>query len=240
MPVCDELEGGARLQDGHGRSAPAAGTASRRSPRSVPADVRDRRHGEAGAVGQGVQPQPREARPPQRAAERSGGAAHRGEATAEQAPPGAVRWVGGEAPPAERSAATPAGPAPRAGRARRARGHRVQRCAAGQAKGRRSRTEAQPPGGVAALCAAGPQGRRSRPLEAEGREGIGQLAGAAFSRASAGEAALAAVPKARPARCQMVGAWARAISFDFVLPVGSRFGPARRNGPETRHERACA
>ena len=59
MPVCDELEGGARLQEGHARSAPAAGSASHRSPRSVPADVRDRRHGEAGAVGQGVQPQPR-------------------------------------------------------------------------------------------------------------------------------------------------------------------------------------
>ena len=102
MPVRDELEGGARLEDGHGRSAPAAGSASHRSPRSVPADVRDRRHGEAEAVGQGVQPQPREARPPQRAAERSGEpptVAKRQRSRRPQAPSGG--WGAKPRPPSE-------------------------------------------------------------------------------------------------------------------------------------------
>jgi len=158
----------------------------------------DRATGAAGRVGQGVQPQPPEVRPPQRAAEGSGGAVHRSEATAEQAPQGAVRWMGGEAPPATRSAATCVGLARSASRARRARGRGVQPRGAAQAVGERSEPTAQPPTQVAALCAAGPQGRRSRPLEAEGREGRSSRTGGASSPATPGESALADVPKARP------------------------------------------
>ena len=157
--------------------------------------------GAAGRLGQGVQPQPPEVRPPQRAAEGSGGAVHRGAATAEQAPQGAVRWMGGEAPPATRSAATPGRPARSAGRPRRGRGPGVQPGGAAQDGRTRSDRAAQPLPGVAALRAAGPRGRQSRLLEAAGREGAVKRADAASSRGSAGEAALAAGAKRRPARC---------------------------------------
>jgi hypothetical protein len=163
-----------------------------------PVTFGDRATSAAGRVGQGVQPQPPEVRPPQRAAEGSGGAVHRSEATAEQAPQGAVRWMGGEAPPAERSAATCVGLARSASRARRARGRGVQPRGEAQAVGERSEPTAQPPTQVAALCAAGPRGRRSRPLEAVGREGRLNRTGGASSPATPGESATADVPKARP------------------------------------------
>jgi hypothetical protein len=181
-----------------------------RLARPDPAGGRGQRHGEAEALGQGVQPQPPEVRPPQRAAEGPGGAVHRGEATAEQAPHGAVRWLGGEAPPAGRSAATPGRPARSAGRARRDRGLGVQPSGAAQADRARSDRAAQPLPGVAALCAAGPRGRRSRLLEAVGREVAVERADAASSRVSAGAAALAAGAKRRPARCRMHGESTRA------------------------------
>ena len=164
---------------------------------------RGRRHGEAEELGQGVQPQPRIRLAPQRDRIRPGGAVRRSAATAEQAPPGAVSRMGGEAPPAERSAATPGRPARSAGRTRRGRGHGVQPGGAAQDERARSDRAAQPLPGVAALRAAGPQGRRSRLLEAEGREGAVKRADAASSRGSAGAAALAAVAKRRPARCPM-------------------------------------
>ena len=158
----------------------------------------DRPAGAAGRSGQGVQPQPPEVRPPQRAAEGSGGAVHRGAAPAEQAPQGAVRWMGGAAPPA-REARQPAsdlreaqaGPA----------GHGAGASSPGapaQAGGERSEPAAQPPRQVAALRAAGPRGRRSRPLEAAGREGRLSRTGGASSPATPGESATADVPQARP------------------------------------------
>jgi hypothetical protein len=109
--------------------------------------------------------------------------------------------LGGEAPPAKRSAATPGRPARSAGRTRRGRGPGVQPGGAAQADRERSDRAAQPLPGVAALCAAGPQRRRSRLPEAEGREVVLERADAASSRGSAGEAALAAGAKRRPARC---------------------------------------
>ena len=75
--------------------------------RSGPANVRDRRLGAAAAVGQAVQAPPRALRRPQPVNARSGGAGRRGAATADQAAPAAVSLRGGEAPAAERSAATP-------------------------------------------------------------------------------------------------------------------------------------
>ena len=171
--------------------------------RSGRANDRGRRHGKAEELGQGVQPQPRNRLPPQRDRFRPGGAVRRSAATAEQAPPGAVSRMGGEAPPATRSAATPGRPARSAGRTRRGRGDGVQPAGAAQDERARSDRAAQPLPGVAALRAAGPQGRRSRLLEAEGREGAVKRADAASSRGSAGAAALAAVAKRRPARCSM-------------------------------------
>ena len=171
--------------------------------RSGRANDRGRRHGEAEELGQGVQPQPRNRLAPQRERFRPGGAVGRSEPTGEQAAQAAVSPMGGEAPPATQSAATPGRPARSAGRARRVRGHGVQPGGAAQDERTRSDRAAQPLPGVAALCAAGPRGRRSRPLEAEGREGAVKRADAASSRGSAGAAALAAVAKRRPARCPM-------------------------------------
>ena len=152
--------------------------------RSGRANDRGRRHGKAEELGQGVQPQPRNRLPPQRDRFRPGGAVRRSAATAEQAPQGAVSRMGGEAPPAERSAATPGRPARSAGRTRRGRGDGVQPAGAAQDERARSDRAAQPLPGVAALRAAGPQGRRSRLLEAEGREGAVKRADAASSRGS--------------------------------------------------------
>ena len=69
--------------------------------RSSPANVRDRRLGEAVAVGQAVQAPPRNLRRPQPVKLGSGGAGLRGAATADQAAPAAVSNWGGEAPAAE-------------------------------------------------------------------------------------------------------------------------------------------
>jgi hypothetical protein len=162
------------------------------------ANIRSRRHGVAEEPGQGVQPQPRNRLAPQRDRFRPGGATGRGEPTGEQAAPAAVSTVGGEAPPATRSAATCVGLARSASRARRARGRGVQPRGEAQAVGERSEPTAQPPTQVAALCAAGPRGRRSRPLEAVGREGMLNRTGGASSPATPGESATADVPKARP------------------------------------------
>lgn len=169
-----------------------------RSGRPCPATVRDRRHGEAEELGQGVQPQPPNRLAPQRERFGSGGAVPRGAATAEQPPPGGVRGMGGEAPGATRSAATSVGLALRASRARRARGRCVQHRGAAQVVGERSEPAAPPPTEVAALCAAPPRARRRRALEAAGREGMSSRTGGASSPATPGESALADVPKARP------------------------------------------
>lgn len=171
---------------------------TRRSGQLGRATVRDQRRGEAVALGQGVQPQPRNRLPPQRDRFRSGGAVPRGVATAEQPPPGGVRGTGGEAPGAERSAATSVGLALRASRARRARGRCVQHRGEAQAGGERSEPAAPPPTEVAALCAAPPRARRRRALEAAGREGRANRTGEASSLATPGESALADGPKARP------------------------------------------
>jgi len=95
-----------------------------------------------------------------------------------------------------------------------AEGTASSRAAQPKPDGRNDRA-AQPQPGVAALCAAGPQGRRSRPPEAEGREGAGQRADAAYSRGSAGAAALAAGAKRRPARCSMHSASTRSYNHPF-------------------------
>ncbi len=166
--------------------------------RPKPASVRGRRGGAAAAVGQGVQPQPPNRLAPRRERFGSGGAGPRGVATAEQPPPGGDRGLGGEAPGAERSAATSAGLAHGASDARRASGPGVQPGAEGQAGGKRSAPPVQPPAEVAALCAAPPQARRRRALEAAGREGRASRTGEASSLATPGESALADGPKARP------------------------------------------
>lgn len=192
------------------------------------ANYRGRRHGEAEELGQGVQPQPRNRLAPQRDRFRLGGADRRGAATAEQAPPGAGSRSGGGAPPAKRSAATPwLACAKRRSdtkwpRARRPAGRRSPSRTGGTTV-RRS-----PSQGVAALCAAGPQGRRSRPLEAAGREGAVKRADAASSRGSAGAAALAAVAKRRPARCPMHCASLRSYNDPFAITsITSYIDPGR-------------
>lgn len=153
----------------------------------------------------------------------AGGAVGRGEPTGEQAAQAAVSAMGGVAPPATRSAATPGGPAHCAGRPRRGRGHGVQPGGAAQAERTRSDRAAQPLPGVAALRAAGPRRRRSRLLEAEGREGAVDWAAAASSRGRAGEAALAAGAKRRPARCLIHCAPARSFQLRFETGFSSEY-----------------
>ena len=79
--------------------------------------------------------------------------------------------------------------------------------------------EACPHGWVAALRAAPPRALRSGALEPAGREGIDHMAGAACSRDSDGAAALAAVPQARPARCQVGDASARSGMHRIVSAI---------------------
>jgi len=174
----------------------------------------DRRRGVAEALGRGIQPKPPNRLAPQRDRFGSGGAVRRGAATAEQVPPGTGSRMGGEAPPAERSAATPDRPVRSAGRARRDRGHGVQPGAAGQAGRERSFRAVQPRAGVAALRAAGPQGRRSRPLEAAGREDVSGLSDAASSRIRPRSAALAATPQGCLGRWQARDAESSPIMFE--------------------------
>lgn len=199
-----------------------------------PTITRDRRHGEAGASGQGVQPQPPNRLAPQRERFGSGGAVRRGGAAAEQVPPGTDSRMGGEAPPAERSAATPDGPVRSTGRARRDRGHGVQPGAAGQTERERSFRAVQPPPGVAALRAAGPRGRRSQPLEAAGREGVSGLPDAAFSRVRPRFAALAATPQGCLGRWQHRDAPTGAMGYSEARPFMS--GPMS----QIRSENDCA
>ena len=160
------------------------------TPASTPTDrvcrIGDRRGGAAVAVGQGVQPPPPNRLAPQRERFGSGGAGPRGGATAEQPAPAGDRGLGGEAPGAERSAATSGG------------GRCVQHRGAAQDAGERSEPATQPPPEVAALCAAPPQARLRRALEAAGREETSSRTGGASSPATPGESALADVPQARP------------------------------------------
>lgn len=163
---------------------------------------RGQRHGEAEELGQGVQPQPRNRSRPSAFDFGRGeptGVAQRQRSRRPQAPSagrGAKPRPPSEARlPLAGLRAAQVGPAGTEGSA-------SSRAAQPKTNGRNDRA-AQPLPGVAALCAAGPQGRRSRPPEAEGREGAVKRAGAAFSRASAGAAALAAGAKRRPARCSM-------------------------------------
>lgn len=143
-------------------------------------DSRDRRCGAAAPVGQAVQAPPRALRRPQPANARSGGAAKRGAATADQAAPAAVSLVGGEAPAAERSAATPGGPTRSVGRQRSWRGCGVQPQAAGRsavaAKPTRSGAPARgsraPRGGPPRLAQRAAGARRARRRWPRGRRGV--------------------------------------------------------------------
>lgn len=199
------------------------------------ANNRGRRHGEAEELGQGVQPQPRNRTRPSAfdfgRGEPSGVASR--QASRRPKPP-LARWGAKPRPPREARL-------PLAGLRAAQVGHEVaegtasSRAAQPKTNGRNDRA-AQPLPGVAALCAAGPQGRRSRPPEAEGREGAVKRAGAAFSRASAGAAALAAGAKRRPARCSMHCASAHTYKHLFEIAsntssnasVRSRFEDAFR------------
>lgn len=97
-----------------------------------------------------------------------------------------------------------------------AEGTASSRAAQPKTNGRNDRA-AQPLPGVAALRAAGPQGWRSRPPEAAGREGAVKRAGAAYSRGSDGAAALAAGAKRRPARCPLHCASTRPHKHPFEI-----------------------
>lgn len=165
---------------------------------------RGRRLGKAEELGQGVQPQPRNRSRPSAFDFGRGepaDVAQRQRSRRPQAPS-----VGRGAKPRPPSEAR----LPLAGLRAAQVGHEVaegtasSRAAQPKRNGRNDRA-AQPLPGVAALCAAGPQGRRSRPPEAEGREVALERADAASSRGSAGEAALAAGAKRRPARCSIHG-----------------------------------
>lgn len=147
--------------------------------RSGPANVRDRRLGAAAAVGQAVQAPPRGLHRPQPVNARSGGAERRGAATADQAAPAAVSLWGGEAPAAERSAATPTWPPRSGGRTRSVRGRGVQPRAEGRstvvakptpsgAPGWGSRASRGGPPSTAQRCAGA---RRARRRCARGRRG---------------------------------------------------------------------
>ena len=148
--------------------------------RSGPANVRDRRLGEAVEVGQAVQAPPRTLRRPQPAKVRSGGAGRRGAATADQAAPAAVSLRGGEAPAAERSAATPTWPPRSGGRTRSVRGCGVQPHAEGRstvvakptpsgAPGWGSRA---PRGGPPSTAQRGAGAQRARRRCSRGRRGV--------------------------------------------------------------------
>ena len=186
--------------------------------RSGQASDRGRRHGAAEELGQGVQPQPRN-RPRPSAFDFGRGeptdVAQRQRSRRPQAPS-----VGRGAKPRPPSEARLPLACLRAAQV----GHEVSegtassRAAQPKTNGRNDRA-AQPEPGVAALRAAGPQGRRSRPPEAEGREGAVKRADAASSRGSAGAAALAAGAKRRPARCPMHGASTRSGTHRLEIVV---------------------
>lgn len=180
------------------------------------ANNRGQRHGVAEELGQGVQPQPRNRSRPSAFDFGRGepiGVAQRQRSRRPQAPSAGRRAK--PRPPSKARLplaglrAAQVGPAGTEGSA-------SSRAAQPKTNGRNDRA-AQPLPGVAALCAAGPQGRRSRPPEAEGREGAVKRAGAASSRASAGAAALAAGAKRRPARCTMHCASTRTYKQPFEI-----------------------
>jgi hypothetical protein len=184
--------------------------------RPCPASIRGQRHGEAEELGQGVQPQPRNRSRPSAFDFGRGeptGVAQRQRSRRPQAP--SAGWGAKPRPPSEARLplaglrAAQVGPAGTEGSA-------SSRAAQPKTNGRNDRA-AQPLPGVAALRAAGPRGRRSRPLEAEGREGAVKRADAAYSRVSAGAAALAAGAKRRPARCTMHCASTRTYKQPFEI-----------------------
>lgn len=148
--------------------------------RPGPANVRDRRLGEAVAVGQAVQALPRALHRPQPVNARSGGAGRRGAATADQAAPAAVSLRESEAPATERSAATPTWPPRSGGRTRSVRGCGVQPHAEGRspvlakptpsgAPGWGSRA---PRGGPPSTAQRGAGARRARRRCSRGRRGV--------------------------------------------------------------------
>ena len=191
------------------------GTTTAWMPTELVSSMGDRRGGGAVAVGQGVQPPPPNRLAPQRERFGSGGAGPRGGATAEQPALAGDRGPGGEAPGAERSAATSVGLALRASRTRRGRGRCVQHRGEAQDAGERSEPATQPPTEVAALCAAPPRARLRRALEAAGREDTSSRTGGASSPATPGGSALADVPQARPGGWP---SWRASVHRAYIAP----------------------
>jgi hypothetical protein len=191
------------------------------------ANNRGRRHGEAEELGQGVQPQPRNRSRPSAFDFGRGeptGVAKRQRSRRPQAP---SAGRGAKPRPPSEARLPLAGLRPSQFGPAGTEGSASSRAAQPKTNGRNDRA-AQPLPGVAALCAAGPQGRRSRPPEAEGREGAVERADAAASRVSAGAAALAAGAKRRPARCPMHCASARSYnSPSDIASTTSSNGPVR-------------
>lgn len=179
-------------------------------------DSRDRRCGAAAPVGQAVQAPPRALRRPQPANARSGGAAKRGAATADQAAPAAVSLVGGEAPAAERSAATPGGPTRSVGRQRSWRGCGVQPQAAGRSAVAAKPTRSGAPARGSRASRGGPPrpaqqvagARRARRRWPRGRRGVQprQPWGSGPSRQPAG------LPRAVPRGRRVVPAFKRGFN----------------------------
>ena len=134
------------------------------------ANIRSRRHGEAEAPGQGVQPQPPNWLAPQRDQFGSGGAESRGEAPAEQPAPAGGRDLGGEAPaPSEARL-----PAMGSRAARVTREARKVRASSPQPKAKPAGARSGP-GGAAPTAGSrasrgAPRARRRRALEASGAE----------------------------------------------------------------------
>jgi len=186
--------------------------------RSSRANNRGRRHGAAEELGQGVQPQPRKRSRPSAVVFGRGEPADVAQRQRSRRPQAPLVGRGAEPRPPREARLPLAGPREARVGPEGAEGTASSRAAQPKTNGRNDRA-AQPLPGVAALCAAGPQGRRSRPPEAVGREGAVKRAGVASSRASAGAAALAAGAKRRPARCPMHCASTRSYNH----PLNSTF-----------------
>ena len=178
------------------------------------ANNRGRRHGAAEEPGQGVQPQPRKRSRPSAVVFGRGEPADVAQRQRSRRPQAPLVGRGAEPRPPREARLPLAGPREARVGPEGAEGTASSRAAQPKTNGRNDRA-AQPLPGVAALCAAGPQGWRSRPPEAAGREGAVDRADAASSRVSAGAAALAAGAKRRPARCLMHCASTRSYNHPF-------------------------
>lgn len=149
-------------------------------------------------MGQGVQPQPPDRRPPQRAREGRGEPDHVGPRQRARRPK-APSVVWGAKPRRHAQARLPAGGSGAARVAREASQGRASSTAP-QAKQRwaRSAQGGAAPAAGSRACAAPPEPAVRRALEAAGREGMPRRPGEASSLATRGAAALAAGPQARP------------------------------------------